>query len=101
MKKQKFIRADIIKILTAAGMETEQARELTAQIIEAIAAALAAGKVVELRGLGTLEPRTRKARTRYNPRNKIPVNVPARRVIFFKPSGKLKKAINGQGDQDV
>lgn len=60
--------------------------------------ALAAGKVIELRGLGTLEPRTRKAQVMRNPRTLAPVNVPVRRVIFFKPSGKLKRAINGKGE---
>ena len=96
--KEKYKRRDIQKIITAAGVENTAAQKITARIIDGIAAAIIAGKVIELRGLGTLEPRTRKARTRYNPRNKTPVHVPARRVIFFKPSGKLKKAINGQGE---
>ena len=95
--KNKFIRTDLRAVLTAAGMETNQALKLIAQIIEALADALAAGKVIELRGLGTLEPRERKARAAHNPRTLAPVNVPARRVIFFKLSGKLKSALNREG----
>jgi integration host factor subunit beta len=93
--KNKFTRTDLRAALTAAGMETNQV--LIAQIIEALADALAAGKVIELRGLGTLEPRERKARIAHNPRTLAPVNVPARRVVFFRPSGKLKNALNREG----
>jgi len=96
--KEKFIRADLLKVMAAAGIENYKARKLTGLIIEAMGAALAAGKAIELRGLGTLEPRERKPRARLNPRTLAPVNVPARKVIFFRPSGKLKKAINIRED---
>jgi nucleoid DNA-binding protein len=56
--------------------------------------ALAAGKVIELRGMGTLEPRERNATIKRNPRTGGAVTVPTRTVLFLKPSGKLKKAIN-------
>jgi nucleoid DNA-binding protein len=95
MNKPKFTRNGIQVLLIAAGIEPEQARTLTARIIEAMTAALIAGKVIELRGLGTLEPRRRKARTIHNPRTMAPVDVPERCVIFFRPGEKLKKAING------
>jgi integration host factor subunit beta len=93
VNKPKFTRNGIQAIMIAAGIEPERARTLTDRIIEAMTAALTAGKVIELRGLGTLEPRERKARTMNNPRTMVPVDVPTRRVIFFKPGEKLKKAI--------
>jgi nucleoid DNA-binding protein len=98
MNKPKFTRNGIQAILIAAGIEPEQARKLIDRIIEAMTAALIAGKVIELRGLGTLEPRARKARTVHNPRTMVPVDVPARIVIFFKPGEKLKKELNGKGE---
>jgi nucleoid DNA-binding protein len=101
MSKDKFTRAGIHAVLTAAGTEIEQARRLTALIIEALAANLAAGKVIELRGFGTFEPRERKARTRYNPRTMAPVSVPARRVVFFRPAGSLKRALNEKGGRPM
>jgi integration host factor subunit beta len=94
MNKNKFTRTGIHAVLTAAGMEIDQAKKLTTLIIEALAAALVAGKVIELRGLGTFEQRKRKSLTKHNPRTMAIIQVPAKRVIFFKPSGKLKKAIN-------
>jgi len=99
--KEKFIRKDLLEVMAAAGMESHKARKAIDQIIEAMGAALAAGKVIELRGLGTLEPRERKPLARRNPRTMAPVTVPARKVVFFRACGKLKKAINGEADQGV
>jgi nucleoid DNA-binding protein len=91
--KPKFTRNGIQAIMIAAGIEPEKARKLTDSIIEAMTAALAAGKVIELRGFGTLEPRARKARTMHDPRTMEPVDVPERIVIFFKPGQELKTAL--------
>ena len=98
--KEKFIRADLIEVMAANGIESHKARKLTDSLIEAMGAALAAGKAIELRGLGTLEPRERKPWARHNPRTLAPVNVPARKVIFFRACGKLKRAINGEANQN-
>jgi integration host factor subunit alpha len=95
MNRPKFTRNDIQATLISAGIEPEQARMLTTRIIETMVTALVTGKVIELRGFGTLEPRTRKARTKHNPRTMVPVDVPARCVIFFRSGEKLKKALNG------
>jgi DNA-binding protein HU-beta len=91
----KFTRPRIIGILqSGAGLEVYQARKLTGRIIDALGAAIAAGEVIELRGLGTFEVRERKAHRAHNPRTLVPVDVPARRVVFFKPCRKLKEAMN-------
>jgi len=97
----KFTRADIAKIITDAGMERAKAARLALAIVQAMAAALASGDVIELRGLGTLEPRERKARVMRNPRTGGAVNVPARHVVFFKPSKKLKKALDGKKEASM
>jgi len=81
-------------------MESHKARKLIDLIIEEMADALAAGKVIEFRGLGTLEPRERKPWARHDPRTLAPVNVPARKVIFFRASGSLKRALNGEQPTD-
>ena len=101
MNKRKYTRADIAKTITDAGIERVNAGAIALAIVHSMADALTAGKVIELRGLGTLALRERKARTMHDPRTMAAVDVPARRVVFFKPSGKLKRAINGETDQDV
>jgi len=89
----KYTRTDMIKVLTTAGIERDKAGEASLLIIRSLANTLAAGNTIELRGLGTLEPRHRKARTLRNPQNKEPIHVPARRVIFFRPGQELKKEL--------
>jgi len=96
--KNKFTRTGIQKILRDSGLDTVQAREAAARLVDGMAAALVSGEAIELRGLGTLALRERKARTAHNPRTMAPVDIPARRVVFFKPAGKLKRAINGRGE---
>jgi len=96
MNAKKFTRTDIAKIITDAGVERTNAGVIALAIVQAMADALTAGKVIELRGLGTLEHRERKARTMHDPRTMAKIDVPARRAVFFKPSGKLKKMINGE-----
>ena len=90
----KFTRERITEILrSGAALDTRQARELTGGIIAALAAALAAGETVELRGLGTFELRERRPRTAHNPRTGEAVIVPARRYGFFTPGQRLRAAL--------
>jgi integration host factor subunit beta len=66
-------------------------------MIAALAAAIEAGQVIELRGLGTFEPRDRPPYKAHNPRSMAPVDVPPRRTVFFRPCGALKVAMNRPG----
>jgi nucleoid DNA-binding protein len=95
---EKYTRADIIKTITEAGIEHVNAAGLALAIVKSMADALIAGKVIELRGFGTLEQRTRKGRIMHNPRTMAAVDVPDRRGVFFRPSGQLKKAMNWEKD---
>jgi nucleoid DNA-binding protein len=95
MGKPKFTRANLREIIqSGAGLGSSQARELTGRIIGALAATLARGETVELRGLGTFETRKRKPRTAHNPKSMTPVEVPAHTIIIFRPCGKLKKSVS-------
>jgi integration host factor subunit beta len=94
MSKTKFTRARIQEIImSGACMDLRKARKLTGQIIEAMAAALAAGETVELRGLGTLDVREHVERRARKPRTGEAVIVPARRYVFFIPGRELKAAL--------
>jgi nucleoid DNA-binding protein len=94
MSKPKFTRANIQEIIRSeAGLDQRQARELTARIIGALAAALVAGEAVELRGLGSLEVRYRAGRRSCNPKTREPVDVTPRRYVLFHPGSGLKAAL--------
>ena len=62
MRENKYTRADIAKTIADAGVERWKAGAASLAIVKAMADALAAGKAIELRGLGTLEQRARKDR---------------------------------------
>jgi nucleoid DNA-binding protein len=96
--KEKVTRVDLWKILQSAGMDHPQAATLTNQMIAALASAIEAGQVIELRGLGTFEPRERRPYRGHNPRSLAPVDVPARHSVFFRPCRALKVAMNRRGD---
>jgi nucleoid DNA-binding protein len=96
----KFTRKDIQQVLkSGAGLDLRKARKLTEQIIGAMAAALAAGETVELRGLGTLDVRERAERRAHKPRTGEEVIVPARQYVFFTPGQKLKTALRKSAEK--
>lgn len=62
-------------------------------IFEEIRAALAEDKVVELRGFGTFEVRTRKGRSKArNPRTGATIEVHDHGVTVFRPGKELKES---------
>ncbi len=64
--------------------------------LESIFASLRAGEGVELRGFGSFRLRDRRARQGRNPRSGESIQVPAKRVAFFKLGKELRsKLIDG------
>jgi len=61
-------------------------REVVKAAAEIIKAATAAGEKVILRGFGTFQMKTRKARVARNPQTGGTVNVPEKIVLAFKAS---------------
>ena len=59
-------------------------------ILSAIAHAISKGERVEIRGFGSFAPRVRKTRTGRNPKTGALVEVPAKRVPYFRPSKELR-----------
>lgn len=62
--------------------------------IDAIGTLLAAGEEVNITGIGKLKVTRTKARTARNPQTGATVNVPAKNVVKFTMSSKLKAALN-------
>ena len=70
-------------------------------VFDEIAAALARGDRVELRGFGAFSVKQRPARTGRNPRTGAPVPVDAKTVPFFKSGKELRQRLNtADGDED-
>jgi integration host factor subunit beta len=63
-------------------------------LFESVIKALKAGDKLEVRGFGSFRVRQRNARVGRNPKTGEKVEVPAKRVPYFKPSKELKDLIN-------
>ncbi len=59
--------------------------------------ALKADDKVEIRGFGSFRTRQRNSRIGRNPKTGERVDVPAKRVPFFKPSKELRDSVNPNG----
>ena len=68
---------------------------IVATVFDEIAAALARGDRVELRGFGAFAVKSRRARMGRNPRTGAAVRVPDKQVPYFRPGKKLRERIDG------
>ena len=89
-------KADLIDEVSRAVEMTRKDSELIVEtIFENIVGALRASDKIEIRGFGSFRTRQRKARVGRNPKTGARVEVPPKKVPYFKPSKDLKDLING------
>jgi len=72
------------------GFTKKDADVLVNTFLSSIIAALRAGDSVELRGFGSFRLRERKPRMGRNPRSGQSIQVPSKRVVFFKIGKDLR-----------
>ncbi|QNI35997.1 HU family DNA-binding protein [Edaphobacter albus] len=91
-------KADLVDKVTALGDLTRRDGEVIVDtLFESVIGALKAGDKIEIRGFGSFRTRQRNARTGRNPKTGEKVDVPAKRVPFFKPSKELRDLVNPSG----
>jgi len=89
-------KADLVEAVARATELTRGDAELLVEIaLEGIVEALNRGEKVELRGFGSFRVRERGARRGRNPKTGAAVEIPAKRIPFFKAGKELRKVING------
>ncbi len=91
-----MIRSELLHALAADNPELrpEEVEQVVDIFFEEIAARLAEGGRVELRGFGTFSTRSRQARKGRNPRTGDTVDVPAKNVPYFKPGKEMRERLN-------
>jgi integration host factor subunit beta len=88
-------KADLVEdVARAAELTKKDAERLVEIVFESIIETLNNGEKIELRGFGSFRVRERGARRGRNPKTGDPVNIPAKRVPYFKPGKELKELIN-------
>lgn len=88
-------KADLVEIVAReAEMTKKDVEQLVEIIFDSIVSTLNRGEKIELRGFGSFRVRERSARKGRNPKTGAPVDIPAKRVAYFKPGKDLKEIIN-------
>ena len=75
------------------GLPLKESDLVVSTILDSIVRALRAGSKVEIRGFGTFNTRQRGGRTGRNPKTGARVEVPPKRIPFFKASKELRELV--------
>ena len=88
-------KADLVDAVSRVTELNRKDSEIVVEsLFERIVKALKSGDKLEVRGFGSFRIRERRARQGRNPKTGEKVNVPEKRVPYFKPSKELKDLIN-------
>jgi integration host factor subunit beta len=91
-------KADLVEEVAKVTELTRKDSEVIVDtLFESVIKALREGDKLEVRGFGSFRVRQRNARVGRNPKTGEKVEVPAKRVPYFKPSKELKDLINEDG----
>jgi integration host factor subunit beta len=85
-------KAELVEeVARASELNKRDAEVIVETVFGSIIGALHKGEKVELRGFGSFRTRERGPRRGRNPKTGEPVDVPAKRVPYFKPGKELKE----------
>jgi len=94
-------KAELVEeVARAAELNKRDAEVIVETVFDSIIGALHRGEKVELRGFGSFRTRERGPRRGRNPKTGEPVDVPAKRVPYFKPGKELKEYFTEAPDKD-
>ena len=94
-------KAELIEEVSHVSNLTKKHSEIIVDtVFKSIIHALHRGDKIELRGFGSFRIRQRDSRTGRNPKTGERVDVPAKKVPYFKPGKALKELIN-QHEEEI
>ena len=87
-------KTDLIEELAkVTELPQKEAAVIVECILDSMVKAIERGDKIEIRGFGTFRTRQRQGRIGRNPKTGARVDVPAKRIPFFKPSKELRDAV--------
>ena len=102
MTDGKLTKAALVEQVAQAADLTKQHAEIVVDtVFGGIVETLHRGERVELRGFGSFRLRRREPRRGRNPRTGDRVEVPSKRVAYFKPGKELKALIHPDPEESV
>jgi integration host factor subunit beta len=87
-------KADLIDKVTQGDLTRRDGEVIVDTLFQSVIGALQTNDKVEIRGFGSFRTRQRKPRIGRNPKTGARVDVPAKRIPFFKPSKELRELVN-------
>jgi integration host factor subunit beta len=94
-KQPTLTKADLIEeVLRVTEVPRRDSETIVETIFESIIQSLQKGEKIEIRGFGSFRTRQRRGRVGRNPKTGERVEVPAKKIPFFKPSKELKDFVN-------
>jgi len=93
-------KADLVEeVVRVSNVSKKHAEIIVNTVFSSIIDALQQDDKIELRGFGSFRVRRRRSRQGRNPKTGDRVEVPEKRIPYFKPGKELKDLINGLGDE--
>ena len=91
----KFTKADLVDaIYNKSGLNRKDVQAVVDLLIVELKTALVASKVIELRGFGTFEIKTRKGRQKArNPKTGEAISIASHGIVAFRPGRELKRDV--------
>lgn len=88
-------KADLVEeVLRITELPRKESEAVVETIFESIIESIQKGEKIEIRGFGSFRTRERRGRVGRNPKTGEKVEVPAKKIPFFKPSKELKDFVN-------
>src|SRR5260370_42222346 len=96
-KQPTLTKADLIEeVLKVTELPRKESETIVETIFDSIILAIQKGEKIEIRGFGSFRTRQHRGRVGRNPKTVEKVEVPAKRIPFFKPSKELKVFVNSE-----
>jgi integration host factor subunit beta len=94
-------KAELIEEVSRVVEMTRKDSEVIVEaIFDSIVKSLRSGDKIEIRGFGSFRTRQRQPRVGRNPKTGTRVEVPSKRIPYFKPSKELKDLVNTSANSD-
>ncbi|MDX2269224.1 MAG: HU family DNA-binding protein [Bryobacter sp.] len=88
-------KADLIdEVSRVVEITRKDSEVIVDSIFDSVVKSLKTGEKIEIRGFGSFRTRQRQSRIGRNPKTGERVEVPSKRIPYFKPSKELKDLVN-------
>jgi len=93
-------KAEVIKIICEkTGFALKESTEIVDHLFDILKETLESGEKVKISGFGNFNIRAKRLRKGRNPQTGEEIVITGRKVVTFKPSPVLRKALNQAGEQ--